>query len=256
MDDSTQWVRYERQGALALITLNRPEKLNAVTPAMHQVIADSFRRFEADEEARVVVLRGEGRGFCAGRDLKAQALSGRSPTEGVDPSINAYGLPDVSKFVITAARGAAVGVGGYMFLAGDVRVASGSLHFALTEVPTAVLGPYWLQQSEMLPPAVAFRLTMGDRLSADELKHWGLLTDLVEDADLEAATQKRVEWLLSLPPRHAVATKAMMKQQGYRTTPQMAENEREVRAQLDALKDTREAAAAFMERRPPRFTGA
>jgi 2-(1,2-epoxy-1,2-dihydrophenyl)acetyl-CoA isomerase len=248
-------ITYEAQGAVAYITLNRPEKLNAITPAMHDALMAAFRCFESDDEAYIAVLRGAGRGFCAGRDLNAQARTGVSPTAHVDETVTGYGLPAISKFLITAARGPAIGVGGYMMMGGDIRVVSDTLHFALTEVPTAVLGPYWIQQSEMLPPTLAFRLAMGDRLSIEELSRWGLVTEVVADAELEATVQKWVDWLLGLPRQHALATKALMKDQAFKFTPQLFEQEYQVRGRLDALSDTREAAQAFVERRPPRYTG-
>jgi enoyl-CoA hydratase/carnithine racemase len=248
-------VLYERSGAVAYITLNRPEKLNALTKAMHGQVVASLRRFEAEDDARLAVLRGAERAFCAGRDLKEQVETGRSPTDRVDATVTGYGVPALSKPLVTSGRGPAIGVGGYMLMAGDVRIASTTLHFALTEVPTGVLGPYWLQQCEMLPPAVAFRLAMGDRLDVDELKHWGLVTEVVEDAQLEDATQGWVDRLLRLQPQHVVATKALMKKIGFAFTDKLFRGEQEHRARLDALADTREAALAFVERRAARFTG-
>jgi enoyl-CoA hydratase/carnithine racemase len=248
-------VLYERSGAVAYITLNRPEKLNDVTKAMHGQVVASLRRFEADDDARLAVLSGAGRAFSAGRDLNEQVETGRSPTDRVDASITGYGVPALSKPLVTSGRGPAIGVGGYMLMAGDVRIASTTLHFALTEVPTGVLGPYWLQQCEMLPPTVAFRLAMGDRLEVDELKRWGLVTEVVEDAQLEETTQGWVDRLLRLPPQHVIATKALMKRIGFAFSDELFRDEHALRARLNALADTREAALAFVERRAPRFTG-
>jgi enoyl-CoA hydratase/carnithine racemase len=255
MTVESQHVTYERDGAVVYITLNRSEKLNAITMAMHHAVMAAFRRFEADDDVYIAVLRGVGRAFCAGRDLSESVESGKSPTRGVDAAVTGYGIPPVSKLIVTSGRGPAIGVGGYMLMAGDIRVASDNVQFALTEVPMGVLGAYWIQQCEMLPPTVAFRLAMGDRLSVDELKHWGLVTEVVTDSNLESATRKWVEWLLSLPRQHAIATKALMKQTGFAFTSELFQREYEVRERLDALTDTREAAQAFIERRPPRFIG-
>jgi dehydration protein DpgD len=255
MSDQKRQVLYERRGHVTYITLDRPEKLNAVTKAMHMEIVEALRRFDSDDGAFVAVLRGRGRAFCAGRDLNEPVETGRSPTDSVDPSITGYGVPVISKPVVTSARGPAIGVGGYMLMAGDVRIASATIHFALTEVPTGVLGPYWIQQCEMLPPAVAFRAAMGQRLNADELARWGLVTEVVDDPQLEDATQRWVDWLLSLPLQHVLATKRMMRKVGFAFNAALFQEEHAVRSRLDRLADTREAAQAFTEGRPSRFTG-
>jgi len=157
--------------------------------------------------------------------------------------------------VITSCRGHAIGVGGYMAMYGDVRVVSETFNFALMELPTAMLGPYWIGQEETLPRAVAFRLAVGDRFTTDELKHWGLVTEVVPDAQLESATQRWVDYLLSLPRQHLLETKRLMKEIGYQYSRETYKKEMDVRANLDSLNDTREAALAFVEKRKPKFTG-
>ncbi len=250
------YVTYDKAGHVVTITLNRPEKLNATTIDRHHELMDAFRRFESEPGARLAVLRGAGRSFCAGRDLTAQAESGRSPTEGVADDVGPYGIPQIDKLLVTSCRGHAIGAGGYFALSGDVRVVSDTFRFSLAEVPTAVLGPYWIGEAENLPRTVAFRLAMGDSFSLEELKHWGLVTEVVPDADLEAATQRWVDHLLALPYQHALETKKLLRRVGFQYTRQMFAREYEVRANLDSLADTREAAVAFTERRTPRFVGA
>jgi len=247
------YVLYEKTGRVVTITLNRPEKLNAITVDRHHEVMAAFRRFDADPEADLAVLKGAGRAFCAGRDITAQAESGVSPTEGTDVETGPYGIPHIDKPIITSCRGHAIGAGGYMAMSGDIRVVSDTFRFALAEVPTAVLGPYWIGEAENLPRTVAFRLAMGDNFSLDELKHWGLVTEVVPDAELDAATDRWVEHVLSLPYQHVLETKKLLRQVGFQYTRDMRKQEFHVRDRLDVLPDTREAALAFAEKRKPNF---
>lgn len=255
-DDASDYVTFEADGPIARITFNRPDRLNAITLSRSRVLNAAIRRFDEDPDLRVAVISGEGRSFHAGRDMKEQADSGDSPTKGVDEDISNYGIPPTEKIIVTSARGHAVGVGGYLLMAGDIRIGSRTLKYRLPEVETAVLGPYWLSVAELLPPAVAFRVAvLGDLLTPDELLQYGLVTAIVEDDELETETQRWVDRLLSLPPRHVQETKRLMKKSGYQYSPAVFEAEQKVRAELDALADTREAALAFSEKRSPKFLG-
>jgi enoyl-CoA hydratase/carnithine racemase len=250
-------VRYERQDAVVYITLDRPSKRNALTESMHAELVAAFQEFDADPEARVGVLRGEGLSFCAGRDITYQVESAKSPTAHLDVDvINQYGLPPTRKLTVASARGHAYGAGGYYLLGCDVRVVTKDLVFALREVPTGVLGPYWLQISEQIPRQLAFRLAVvGEVFRASELENV-LFSEVVDDSQLEMATQHWVETLLALPPEHASATKQLMSTVApFAFTADVAAEECKVRGYLDSLPDTAEAAQAFVERRPPLFTG-
>jgi enoyl-CoA hydratase/carnithine racemase len=223
---------------------------------MHDDLLAAVRRFDADPDAYILVLRGEGRSFCAGRDIAEQDASGDSPTAGMDPTLTQLGLPRTDKIVVTAARGHALGAGGYFLLAGDVRIVSRSLRFGLREVPTGVLGPYWFGAAETVPRALAFRIAMGDDLSVEELERANLVTEVVDDEQLEEATERWVQRLLSWPARHVLATKRLATQvEPFQYTPIVRAAEYYARNELDGLNDTREAAQAFAERRPPTFTG-
>lgn len=255
-EEIQNYVEYEVNGPVATITLNRPEKLNATTLPRLKVLNDAIRRFDRDPNLWIAVLRAKGRSFCAGRDITHQAETGESPSEGGDRDINEYGLPRTGKILVTSGRGHAIGAGAHFLLAGDVRVVSENLQFGMREVPTAVIGPYWIGVGEHLPPAIAFRVAvMGDDLSADELIRYGLVTAVVKDDELEQETERWVNRLLQLPPAHAIQTKRMLRENGYQYTQAVNDRELHVRSVLDALADTREAAQAFAEKRKPHFTG-
>jgi enoyl-CoA hydratase/carnithine racemase len=240
------------------ITLDRPAKRNALTKDMYHELVAAYGRFNNDPSARVAVLRGEGPTFCAGRDIADQAETNESPTGHIDTNaVTQYGLPPTSKITVAAARGHAYGGGATFILECDLRIVTSDLVFALTEVPTGVLGPYWLGAIESIPRQLAFRLAvLGEAFSAKELGS-AVFTELIEDDDqLDAVTAKWVQRLLELPPEHAFATKQLMnKVASFQWTTEVARQEYDVRARLDALDDTAEAAQAFVERRPPVFHG-
>jgi len=256
MTATETYVTYQTSGPVATLTLNRPDKLNAITRPGHDEFVDHIRRFDADPELYVLVIRAEGKSFCAGRDIAEQADHGQSPTEGLDASLTQIGLPRTEKVVVTAARGYALGAGGYFFLAGDVRIASRTLRFGLREVPTAVLGPYWIGSSENLTRPLAFRIAMGDDLTVDDLRQANLVTEVVDDDDLDAATQRWVDKILAWPRQHVLATKKLAEQvSSFHYTPVLRSAEYFARYELDQLEDTKEAARAFVERRQPNFRG-
>jgi enoyl-CoA hydratase/carnithine racemase len=256
MTSTQTFVTYETAGPVATLTLNRPAKLNAITRPFHDEFVDSIRRFDADPQLYILVIRAEGKSFCAGRDITEQAGHEKSPTEGLDATLTQIGLPRTDKVIITAARGYALGAGGYFFLAGDVRIASRTLRFGLREVPTAVLGPYWIGSSESLPRPLAFRIAMGDDLTVEDLRLANLVTEVVDDDDLEAATQRWVDKILAWPRQHVLTTKKLAEQvSSFHYTPIIRSAEYYARHELDQLEDTKEAARAFVERRPPNFQG-
>lgn len=256
MTTTESHVGYVSSGPVATLTLNRPEKLNAMTRRSHDDLVAAFRRFDADPDAYILVVRAEGTSFCTGRDIAEQATLDISPTAGLDPTLTHLGLPHTDKIVITAARGYALGAGGYFLLSGDVRIVSRTLQFGLREVPTAVLGPYWIGALENLPQALAFRLAMGDDISVDELRQANLVTELVEDGDLEAATKRWVDKLLSWPRQHVLKTKKLAGQvASFQYSPLVRAAEYYARHELDQLEDTKEAARAFVERRSPKWRG-
>ena len=182
-----------------------------------------------------------------------QATKDQTRPRGYDASVKPFGFPVTDKLLVGAARGAVRGAGGHFFLGCDVRVASRTMTYAVNEVRTGVLGPYWLAATEKLPHPIAFRLAViGETFTATEVEPYGLFTEVVEDAELESATEAWVQRLLELPRHHAVATNRLMHlARGF--TDDQARAEIEVRLELDKLSDTVEGALAFAERRAPSF---
>ncbi|HKS92905.1 MAG TPA: enoyl-CoA hydratase-related protein [Tepidiformaceae bacterium] len=250
------YVEYDCTEHVAVIRLNRPDRLNALSPELFDELRGVFARFVRDDDAWVGILTGTGRGFCAGRDLKAQASGGSPPEPKYTPDWNIFGVPDTDKPLIAAVNGFAIGAGWYMTAGCDIRVAAESAQFGMGEIPTGVLGPYWFPGAEVLPWALAAEFTLiGDRVPAQRLLQLGLLNEVVPDDALMDTAWKWARKFLALPPLHVRRTKALMA--SMRRTPNegLVAREMEARRFLNGLDDTREAAQAFAEKRMPEFTG-
>jgi len=250
------YVEYELNDRIAVIRMNRPERLNALSVELGDELRAAFKRFTTDDDAWVAILTGTGRGFCAGRDLKAQAEGGPPPRPVYTKEWNLFGVPDTDKPLIAAVNGYAIGAGWYMTAGCDIRVAAESAKFGMGEVPTGVLGPYWFPVAEVLPWAIGAELTLlGENVPASRLLALGLLNEVVPDDQLMDAAMRWARKFLTLPPQHVRRTKALMA--AMRQTPNEGQmkGEMDARAFLNELGDTREAAQAFAEKRTPNFTG-
>jgi E-phenylitaconyl-CoA hydratase len=254
-------VEFELTDHIALIRLNRPDRLNAMNQEMRAEFVEAMRRFIQDDDAWVGILTGAGRSFCAGRDMKAQA-EGYSQGEGkirpltYDSEYNLFGLSDTDKPLVAAVNGFAIGLGWYMTIDCDIRIAAAGAEFAMTEVPTGLLGPYWLSGTEILtwPIAAEFAL-IGERVPAERLLGLGLLNAVVAPEDLMNEAYRWAEKFTKLPPMHVRQTKALMRRMRSMPNREMLGIEREAREYLNDLEDSKEAVLAWNERRPPRYLG-
>lgn len=251
------YVEYDCTDHIATIRMNRPERLNAMSRELSAELRAAFAGFVSDDDAWVAILTGTGRAFCAGRDLKAQAEGGPPPNPTYSAEWNIFGVPDTDKPLIAAVNGYAIGAGWYMAAGCDIRVAAESAVFGMGEIPTGVLGPYWFPGAEVLPWALAAEFTLlGEHISADRLAGLGLLNEVVPDDQLMRAAQSWAQKFVALPPLHVRRTKALMSAMRQIPHTEMIEREMEARQFLNNLGDTKEAAAAFAEKRPPIFKGA
>jgi enoyl-CoA hydratase/carnithine racemase len=251
------FVDYSVDDRVAVIRMNRPERLNAIGPELSADLRAALKRFKEDESAWVGILTGTGRAFCAGRDLKAQASSGTAPRPRYTEDWNLFGLPDTDKPLIAAVNGFAIGAGWYMTAGCDIRVAADTAQFGMGEIPTGLLGPYWFSVAEVLPWAIGAELTLlGERVGAGRLFQLGLLNEVVPYDQVMEAAMRWARKFTALPPQHVRKTKALMARMRRIPDAALLEVEYETRDYLNALNDTREAVLAFAERRPPAFTGA
>ncbi|HEY6049453.1 MAG TPA: 2-(1,2-epoxy-1,2-dihydrophenyl)acetyl-CoA isomerase PaaG [Sphingomicrobium sp.] len=254
-------IDFKVDGAIATITLSRPDKLNSFTAQMHEELRDALASLG---EARVLVLTGAGRGFCAGQDLNDRAVSsGDAPVDlGVtvetcwNPLIRT--LTSLPQPVIARVNGVAAGAGANIALACDIVVAAKSAKFiqsfsAIGLIPDS--GGTWVLP-RLVGQARALGLALtGDPLPAEQAAEWGLIWKAVDDAALDSEVEAIANKLASLPPLGLAAIKDMIRSSWQYSLDEELERQAGAMRRLGFTDDYREGVAAFLEKRPPKFTG-
>jgi len=274
-------ILYDVRDRVATITMNRPERLNAWTPLMGRELYDAFRRAARDDEVRVIVVTGAGRGYCAGADMDnlrgiqgertddagnehatADAFSDASDElEAPHPALaTAYAYPThVPKPVIGAINGAVAGLGFTHMLYYDMRIASDRARFTTAFARRGLIAEHG--SSWMLPRLVGVAhacdlLFSGRIVDAAEAARMGLVNAVVPHDELMARVRERATELatLSSPRSIAVMKRMLYSHQFTDLATATGEGDAEMVASFPTA-DFREGVASFLERRPPRFTG-
>lgn len=253
-----EFCKTEREGHLLVVTLGRPDVLNALHPPANRELAKVFDDFAADPELWVAILTGAGRGFCAGNDLKYQATGGDMSGQ---PETGFAGLTnrmDLVKPVIAAVNGVAMGGGFEIALACDLIVASEDATFALPEprVGLAALagGIHRLPRQIGLKNAMGMLLT-GRRVSAEEGQRLGFVNEVVPKGEALAGAKRWAAQILECAPLSVRASK----EAAYRglevgLSEAMSGRYEELRRMVRS-EDFVEGPRAFAEKRPPRWKG-
>ena len=251
---------FDAADGVARITLNRPERLNSFTKAMH---AELRTALDEAADARVIVLTGAGRGFCAGQDLNDRAVApgeavdlGDTVEENWNPLIRR--LATMPQPVIAAVNGVAAGAGANIALACDLVVAGRSAKFiqsfsALGLIPDSG-GSWHLPRLVGQARALGLALT-GEPLPAEKAAEWGMIWKCVDDDALTAEVDAIARKLASLPPLGLAAIKSIIRTTGGRSLDQELDLQRDEMRRLGFTEDYREGVAAFLEKRPATFTG-
>jgi 2-(1,2-epoxy-1,2-dihydrophenyl)acetyl-CoA isomerase len=249
---------------IARVTLNRPERLNSFTTKMHEELRDALAAVKADASARVLLLTGAGRGFCAGQDLSDRAVApGNAPVD-LGASIEANYIPLVLALqsfpmpVVCAVNGVAAGAGANIALACDLVIAAKSASFIQAFCKIGLIpdsgGTFFLPR--LVGTARAMGLAMlGDKLSAQQAADWGLIWKCVEDADLASTVDALLAQLAQAPTKGLVATRRALHAASHATLEAQLDLERDLQRELGYNADYREGVGAFLEKRPPQFTG-
>jgi 2-(1,2-epoxy-1,2-dihydrophenyl)acetyl-CoA isomerase len=245
------------------VTLNRPDKLNAFNPEMHQRLREAIER-AAGDEVRAVLLTGAGRAFCAGQDLSERNLAPGAPPPDLAQSLGAHYNPLVRslralpKPVVCAVNGVAAGAGANIALACDLVLAARSASFVQAFAKIGLLpdsGGTWLLP-RLVGSARAMGLALlGEKLSAEEAQRIGLIWKVYEDEELpEKAREIAVELAAGPTKGYGLLKKAMYASAGNSFDAQL-DLERELQREAGLSGDYREGVAAFMQKRKPAFKG-
>ncbi|MDE2050807.1 MAG: 2-(1,2-epoxy-1,2-dihydrophenyl)acetyl-CoA isomerase [Gammaproteobacteria bacterium] len=261
---SYQTIVFEVSEGVARLTLNRPERLNSFNTSMHSEVQQALAALRADASARVLVLTGAGRGFCAGQDLGDRVVAPGGAPPDLGASIERYYKPLILALrrlplpVIAAVNGVAAGAGANIALACDLVIAARSATFIqafskIGLVPDS--GGTWL-----LPRLVGHARAMGlallgEKLAAEQAAQWGLIWRCVEDGELTGEVDTLARQLASAPTLGLARTKQAMLEGWGHTLEQQLDVERDYQQELGHSADYAEGVAAFTEKRVPRFTG-
>lgn len=256
----------DRIGTVVRISLNRPDKRNAVNDTVHAELREALTALERDDSAKALILTGTGdRAFCSGQDLSARMppKDGRPVRDlgaGLEKSYNALirRLRDLPIPIVTALNGVAAGAGAGLALAGDVMVAARSASMVISFariglVPDAGV-THHLPRLIGEGRALAAALTM-EPIDAERLLAWGIAWQLVDFEELASASVALAERLAALPPKAVVGTRRLMRASLGNDLNTQLSMERDLQRECGFSLDYGEGVNAFLEKRPPRFIG-
>ncbi len=254
-------IRLEIDDSIATITLDRPDALNALTVAMKGELLAAFRSIARDPAVRAVVLTGAGRAFCAGQDLKERLEPDAAPLavevrERYNPIIRA--MRSLDQPIVGAINGVAAGAGASLAFACDIRFAAEGATFVLAFgriglVPDS--GATWLLPRLVGPAKAAELALLGDPLSAVDAERFGVVVRVVHADGLADAARAAATRLAGFAPGTLAHTKRALQRSWSIDLDEALEDEAIRQGIAGATADHAEGLAAFLEKRPPRFTG-
>jgi 2-(1,2-epoxy-1,2-dihydrophenyl)acetyl-CoA isomerase len=258
-------VLFEVKDEVAIVTLNRPERLNALNEDIHVGLRAAFERIEHDDGIRAVLLTGAGRGFCAGADL-LQSLVGASAADKRDlgaalerdynPLVRR--MRALKKPIVAAVNGVAAGAGLNLALAGDIVIAAKSANFTQAFIRIGLIpdagGTYFLPR--LIGEARARALAMlGETITAEQAFAFGLVYKLFDDASFHEEALKIATDLAKKPTQALAAIKTAFNASAGNGLDAQLDLERDLQREMGYTPDFAEGVSAFVEKRPARFTG-
>jgi enoyl-CoA hydratase len=255
---SYQEILYEKKGPIAYLTLNRPDKLNAMNVTMLEDIANAVEEFESDQSSWVMILSGRGRSFCTGRDVsmfrdRITAPQKTLPKRTVGPPF--LDTIKSGKPVIAAVQGHVLGLGIMLASECTILIASENAQFGMNEVKRSVSGASaWARITQWIPSKISTGMAItGDPISAEVAHTFGLVNKVTDEDSLLLEAELIAQSINSAPP---LAVRATV--QAIRNNANNGVNDRVSRnplTNLEKTEDYREAINAFLEKRSPQFKG-
>ncbi|HXZ45515.1 MAG TPA: 2-(1,2-epoxy-1,2-dihydrophenyl)acetyl-CoA isomerase PaaG [Pseudolabrys sp.] len=253
----------EQRDGYRVITLNRPDRLNAFNEAMHQALRKAISEAEADESCRALLLTGAGRGFCTGQDLSNRLAKPGETVELGRAQENYYNplarkLRSLAFPVVAAVNGVAAGAGANIALACDIVLAARSASFIQSFARVGLVpdsGGTW-NLPRLVGEARARGLALlAEPLSAEKAEQWGLIWKCVDDAALAGEAQKLCEHFAAAPTQGLALIKRAFNESADNSLDAQLDLERDLQRAASLTPDYAEGVRAFIEKRKPNFTG-
>ena len=251
------------QGVMTL-TLNRPERLNSFNDVMHQQLAECLKQAERDDTVRCLLITGAGRGFCAGQDLNDRNVDPNGPAPDLGMSVERFYNPLVRRLaklpkpVIAAVNGVAAGAGATLALGCDMVIAARSANFVMAFSKLGLVpdcgGTWLLPRTAGRARAMGLAL-LGDKMSAEQAQQWGMIWQVVDDAELADTSLTLARHLATQPTYGLGLIKQALLASETHTLDQQLDMERDFQRMAGRSDDYREGVSAFLAKRPPQFSG-
>jgi 2-(1,2-epoxy-1,2-dihydrophenyl)acetyl-CoA isomerase len=259
-------IEFEITEGVALLRLNRPKVLNSLNAPLMDEMRAALKALSENEEARVLVLTGNGRGFCAGADLGGGDMTpgvsvGEAVAQSMDDRFNPLmrDLFHLNKPVVAAINGTTAGGGVGVALSADIAIAARSASFKLTFAPRLGIVPdcgasFFLQRAVGRARALGMSI-LGDSLPAERAAEWGLIWKCVDDDELMDEVMAIAARLAAGPPLVYPRLRSVLAAGEHNTFDEQLDLERDTQRILCDSKDFMEGTMAFLQKRPPKFTG-
>ena len=261
---SYQTIEFAINKGVALLKLNRPDALNSFTAAMHAEVRAALTLAATDKAVRAVLLTGNGRGFCAGQDLNDRAVAPGEAMPDLGDSVEKYYNPlirlltTMEKPVICAVNGVAAGAGANIALACDIVIAARSASFIESFARLGLIpdsgGTWHLPRLVGMARAKGLAL-LGPKVSAEQALDWGMIWQVVDDAQLLSTALELAEQMATQPTRGFAFTKQAFAASAANTLDAQLELEKELMRAAGRTHDYKEGVAAFLAKRAPVYRG-
>jgi len=257
-------IEFEITDGVAVLTLNRPDRMNSFNTQMHAEVRDALKQTKKSEDVRCLLITGNGRGFCAGQDLSDRNVDpnaempnlGESIEKNYNPLIRT--LQGLEMPVICAVNGAAAGAGANIAFACDIVLAARSASFIQAFCKIGLVpdsGGTWTLP-RLVGPARAMALSMlGDKISAEQAANWGMIWQCIDDESLKDEALALAKRLATQPTKGLALIKRAIQSSWDNSFDEQLDLERDLQTLAGRTEDYREGVAAFMEKRQPNFKG-